>query len=132
MAVVVVAEDDDALRAVAVRVLKRAGHVVHAAPDGAEALHLLREYEADVVVSDIDMPVMSGVELSQQIRTDPRTASLPVLLVSGSLIPGDDRPRRAEATAILHKPYQAVELISCLAKVLVDGHQPGQPPTQCP
>ena len=130
MAVVVVAEDDDDLRSLAVRILKRAGHVVHASPNGAEALRQLRMHEVDVVLSDIDMPVMSGVELGKQIRADPRTASLPILLASGSLVPGDERPQQAQATAILCKPYGAQELVTCLEKVLVEGHQPGRPPME--
>ena len=132
MAVIVVAEDDDDLRAVTLRALQRAGHAVHVAPNRAEALQWLQEHGADAVISDIDMPVMSGVEMARQIRADPRTATLPIIFVSGSLVPGDDRPHQAEATAVLSKPFRAAELVACLEKVLVDGHARGQPPTQCP
>ncbi|MEV4635922.1 response regulator [Actinoplanes sp. NPDC049548] len=132
MADVLVAEDDDDIRGIIVRLLRRAGHDVRAAADGAQAWQLLGEQPPDIVVSDIDMPVMSGVELCQAIRNDPALQSLPVLLVSGSLMPGDDRPVRAQATAILGKPFSPQELQACVAKALQTGHHRGQPPSSCP
>ncbi|GGQ44837.1 response regulator [Couchioplanes azureus] len=132
MAVVVVAEDDDDLRAIAVRLLSRGGHRVTAAPNGAEALRLVGEERPDVVVSDIDMPVMSGVDLCLAIRADPALRELPVVFISGSLVPGDDRPVRAQATTMLRKPFTAQELLGCVEKALHSGHQPGQEPFDCP
>ncbi|MFF5079403.1 response regulator [Actinoplanes sp. NPDC000266] len=132
MAAVVVAEDDDDIRMITVRLLRRAGHTVEEAPDGQAALELVRQVQPDVVVSDIDMPRMSGVQLCQAIRADPTTADLPVIFVSGSLLPGDARPAAAQATAILRKPFKPAELLACLDKALTSGHEPGQEPSQCP
>jgi CheY-like chemotaxis protein len=131
MALVVVAEDDDDIRMIIVRLLRRAGHTVAEAPDGQAALELSGAVRPDAVVSDIDMPRMSGVGLCQAIRADPATATVPVIFVSGSLIPGDTRPNDAQATAVLSKPFKPGELLSCLDKVLATGHQPGQEPTTC-
>nr|WP_280528278.1 response regulator [Actinoplanes ianthinogenes] len=79
---------------------------------------------AGPVVSDIDMPHLTGVELCRTIRADPATATLPVIFVSGSLVPGDSRPVDAQATAILCKPFKPAELIACLDKALAAGHEP--------
>jgi CheY-like chemotaxis protein len=132
MAVVVVAEDDDDIREVTVRALRRAGHTVTAVANGAEAWRLVAEQRPDVVVSDIDMPVMSGLELCLAIRGDARLRDLPVVFVSGSLTSGDHRPVQAQATAMLHKPFVPRELLACVDKAVQSGHQQGQQPFTCP
>ena len=132
MAVIVVVEDDVDVREVTVMVLRRAGHTVTVAGDGVAGLEAVRDKRPDVVVSDIEMPLMSGVEMCRAIRAEPATSDLPVLLVSGSVAVGDTRPADAGATAFLRKPFQGRELLECVQKVLHAGHQPGQPPTECP
>jgi CheY-like chemotaxis protein len=132
MAVLVLAEDDADIRNIMVRVLRRAGHTVVEAPDGAAGLQAVREHQPDLVVSDIDMPNMSGVELAQAIRADPQTRALPVLFVSGSLTPGDRRPKLAEATAVMLKPFKARDLAACVQTLIDDGHQDGREPVVCP
>jgi|SRR3954468_16189690 CheY-like chemotaxis protein len=121
MTTLVLAEDDDDIRAVTARILRRAGFAVVETADGAAALAAVREHRPAVVVSDIDMPVMSGVELCRSLRSDPATKDLPVILVSGSLTPGDDRPKTAQATAVVSKPFRPRELVDCVAEALGDG-----------
>ena len=104
MATIVLADDDD-IRTLTARILRRAGHTVVATPHGAAGLQAVREHAPDLVVSDIDMPIMSGVEFCLKIRADPQTAHLPVVFVSGSLLPGDARPVDGRATAVLRKPF---------------------------
>lgn len=131
MAYVVVAEDDADIRAVMVRVLQRGGHTVKAVADGAQALSLILELPPDVVVADIDMPVMSGIELCRAIRTGPATRAVPVVFVSGGLMPGDERPARAQATATLPKPFQNRQLLACVTRAAQTGHDSHQPPWDC-
>jgi CheY-like chemotaxis protein len=131
MALIVVADDDGDLRALMALVLKRDGHTVVETADGVEALDAVRDRRPDAVVSDIDMPHMSGTELCVAIRADPAFRDLPVLLVSGSIMPGDDRPRQVQATALLRKPFVRHELTACLNTALGGGHRYGQPPTEC-
>ncbi|GAA4603417.1 CheY-like chemotaxis protein [Actinoplanes octamycinicus] len=111
MTTLVVADDHDDIRMIMARVLRRAGYTVVEAADGAEALRAVREQTPAAVVSDIDMPVMSGVDLCREIRADAATRDLPVLFVSGSLMPGDDRPARAQATAVITKPFTPQGLV---------------------
>lgn len=132
MTVLVVAEDDDDIRAVTARILRRAGYTVAETADGAAALQAVREYAPAAVVSDIDMPVMSGVELCRQLRAAPATKNLPVIFVSGSLMPDDTRPVDAQATATLLKPFTASDLVACVQKALQSGHHEGQDPSVCP
>ncbi|GAB1688355.1 response regulator [Krasilnikovia sp. M28-CT-15] len=112
--------------------LRRAGHEVIEAPDGVDALQDVRERRPDAVVTDIDLPKMSGVELCNAIRADAATAHLPVIFVSGSLVPGDRRAVEARATSLLLKPFLGQDLVSCLEMALAAGHDDGRPPRECP
>ena len=132
MATIVLAEDDDDIRTVTERVLRRGGHTVVATPDGAAALQAVREHRPDLVVSDIDMPIMSGIELCRAIRAEPDIAGLAVLFVSGSLVPGDTRADAAQATATMFKPFTPADLLACVDKLLQTGHSKGQEPAACP
>jgi CheY-like chemotaxis protein len=129
--IIVLAEDDSDIRELTTRLLRRAGHTVIAVPDGKAAWDAIGQQQPDLVVSDIDMPIMSGIDLCRQIRADHRTRSLPVLFVSGSLMPSDTRPEQAGATAILRKPFLPRELTACVEKMLQTGHTDGQSPTSC-
>jgi CheY-like chemotaxis protein len=132
VALVVVAEDDGDIRSIMVRVLRRGGHDVKEAADGAAALEAVLEHRPQALVTDIDMPAMTGTELCQAIRANQDLRDLPVVFVSGSLLPGDTRPVAAGATAVLTKPFKPRELTDCLAKALATGHRHGEPPTTCP
>ncbi|MEV4276435.1 response regulator [Actinoplanes xinjiangensis] len=132
MALLVVAEDDGDIRDVLLRLLSRDGHTVIAADNGATALQeVLTRPGVEAVVTDIDMPQMSGLELCRRIRANEERACLPVILVSGSLMPGDQRPRQVEATALLPKPFRPAELLGCLREALASGHTPGRQPCVC-
>ena len=78
---VLLVDDNGALRRVFGRALTRAGYAVVEVSNGAEAMTLVPEGEFDVVVSDVRMPDMDGVELLMAIHE--RDADLPVLLISG-------------------------------------------------
>ncbi|GLW33652.1 response regulator [Actinoplanes regularis] len=132
MTVLVLAEDDDDIRKLSARILRRAGYTVIEAVDGGTALEAVREHNPAVVVSDVDMPVMTGVELSLALRADPATRDLPVIFVSGSLIPGDARPAEGQATDVLLKPFLPADLLACVEKALETGHIDGVEPDTAP
>lgn len=118
MTTLVLAEDDEDIRMIAARILRRAGYTVVEAADGAEALTAVREHQPAAVVSDIDMPRLSGIDLCLTLRADPATADLPVIFVSGSLLPGDTRPARAQATAVVSKPFGPRDLVNSVQEAL--------------
>jgi CheY-like chemotaxis protein len=116
---IVVAEDHEEIRYVVQRALERAGHVVVATEDGAEALAAVRKHLPDMVVTDMDMPRMTGLDLCRAIRADARLRHIPVVLASGSLLPGDVRPSQAGVSATLLKPFLPAQLLACVADLLV-------------
>ena len=88
---VLVVDDAVIVREVERSILEQAGYEVEAAGDGLEAMSLLAQRPCDLVVSDIDMPRMNGLELTARIRATPRFAQLPVILVTAR---GDEESRR--------------------------------------
>lgn len=79
-------------------ILAGAGYQVEIAHDGVEALELLRRRDWDLVITDVDMPNMDGVELTAHLRADPRLRHLPVIIVS-SRDSGDHRRTGIDAGA---------------------------------
>jgi len=115
---IVVAEDHEDIRFVLQRALERAGHQVVTANDGAAALEAIRKHKPDVVVTDVDMPRMTGLDLCRAIRADAGLRHIPVVLASGSMLPGDERAAEAGANATLLKPFLPDQLLACVAALL--------------
>jgi DNA-binding response OmpR family regulator len=80
---IVVAEDDEDSRIILVKTLEKNGYEVLAAPDGTSALELLRTSVPDLLISDINMPGMNGLELLKTVRTDENLKSIRVILLTG-------------------------------------------------
>ena len=118
MAVIVTAEDHDDIRTVTARSLQRAGHTVVATADGAQALDAVRQHRPDIVITDVDMPQLTGLQLCRAIRDDPHLQAIPVLLVSGSIHPDDPRAVEAGATDILPKPFMPSDLLNRVTALL--------------
>jgi DNA-binding response OmpR family regulator len=82
MATVLLAEDDADIRLLVTFKLKKAGHQVRAFGDGPSALAAARENPPDLAVLDIMMPGMSGLEVCRELRKDPATAKIPVIILT--------------------------------------------------
>ncbi|MCM4076354.1 SpoIIE family protein phosphatase [Paractinoplanes hotanensis] len=112
-ATVLVADDNADMRDYLARLLRSAGHRVLAVGDGQAALEVARREDPGLVVSDVMMPRLDGLELVAALRADPRTAGTPVLLLSAragqeASIEGLD----AGADDYLVKPFSSAELLA--------------------
>ena len=99
--------------------LKAAGHVVRAAPDAAEAIRAILTEPPELIVSDVSMPYLDGLELLHVLRSEPTTKRIPVILLTGNR--DDDtvsRARELGADDFLSKPIQVENLLSAIDKVL--------------
>ncbi|WP_378028489.1 response regulator [Actinoplanes sp. GCM10030250] len=114
---ILVVDDEPDLRFILRRILIRAGHDVVEAGDGAAALTSVDESPPDLVVTDMMMPVMGGVELIRRLHADPATAAIPILAVSG------DWQLAVDADAALAKPYQRAELLMLAEGLLRKGRE---------
>jgi CheY-like chemotaxis protein len=115
---VLVVEDEDGVRDIVCRILRRAGYEVHAAADPAEALRVVGAgLHIDVLLSDVIMPGMSGTQLAAELRRD--RPELPVLFMSGYTSGPAPGGQEIPADApLLHKPFQTEKLLSALQGVL--------------
>ena len=110
MARVLVADDAPEIRALIETILATDGHDVVTAADGLEALQRYRAESFDVICSDLDMPGLTGVELTRAVRAD-TADDVPILLVSGSGSPRDIREaHEAGISAYLEKPFSVASL----------------------
>jgi len=79
---VLIADDSITTRTLEKHILETAGYEVHVAVDGQEAWERLRELQPDVVISDVEMPRMTGLELAARIKGDEQTRRIPVVLLT--------------------------------------------------
>jgi two-component system, chemotaxis family, sensor kinase CheA len=113
---------DDALmvRELQRSILERGGYAVRTASDGAEALAMLADQPADLVVTDLEMPNLDGFALTSSIRAHPRLSNIPVLIVS-SRASAEDHQRGLDAGAdgyIVKTSFDEAGLLSAVSRLL--------------
>ncbi|HEY2337847.1 MAG TPA: Hpt domain-containing protein [Burkholderiales bacterium] len=117
--VVMVVDDSLTVRKITSRLLEREGYTVLTAKDGVDALEQMRETLPGVMLVDIEMPRMDGFDLTRNVRGDPRTAGIPIVIISSRTA---DKHRNQAiqlgVNAFLGKPYQEAELLQHVAKYL--------------
>jgi two-component system chemotaxis sensor kinase CheA len=118
---ILVVDDSITTRTLEKNILEAAGYNVTIATDGYEALGLIRSTgRPNLVVTDIVMPRMDGFELTQQIKTDPQLANLPVILVT-SLDSAEDKERGIEVQAdayIVKSSFDQVNLLETIKQLI--------------
>jgi DNA-binding response OmpR family regulator len=95
------------------------GYQVLVAADGSEALRLVTEGGPDVVVLDVMMPGIDGLEVTRRLRADPATAGLPILLLSAKAQVADVDAGRELANEYVTKPFDALDLLDRVASLLI-------------
>ena len=108
---ILVADDTDSVRALFRKLLTADGHEVIAVEDGVAALAAVQEHRPDVILLDVGMPQLDGLEVCRRLKSDPQTRLTPVVLVTG-LSDMSDRIKGIEAGAdeFLSKPVHPHEL----------------------
>ena len=111
---IVVADDDIDIADLYAYSLEVAGHTVHTAVDGVSALQLVRQFLPDLVVLDQNMPGLTGLEVAAALRSDSRTADLPILMVTAN------GPKNAAALVdrLLTKPLAPRQLLGTMRDML--------------
>jgi CheY-like chemotaxis protein len=117
MADILVIDDDPQMRRLIARILMGASHAVREAADGRKGLALVREQRPDLVVCDLVMPDMEGIETILTLRSE--NAGLPIIAISG----GNDplylnAASKLGASASLGKPFSPDELLNLVADLL--------------
>ena len=109
---VVVAEDDTVNRELLDELLTISGCLVVATPDGQSALEKMIEDPPDLLLADVDMPRMDGLDLCQRVKTMPSTHLVPVIIITAHNSEAIKRRARiAGADAFIEKPYDSQFLL---------------------
>ncbi|MEM9346533.1 MAG: response regulator [Planctomycetota bacterium] len=116
---VLIADDEPHIRHLVGTKLKMAGFEVLVATNGQDCLELAREHHPELIVTDYQMPVLSGFEMSQALAADNDTASIPVILLTarGHKLSADDLATTS-IQMIVDKPFGPTDLITRVKGVL--------------
>ena len=112
MARILIVDDEPDIRFMMRLISEGAGHTVVEARHGGTGLKSVKATRPDLVITDVMMPTMDGLEFITRLRSDPETAAIPILAVSGNseLANGAD--------AVLRKPFLAKELLVAAAHLI--------------
>lgn len=121
--VALVVNDSMLIRYTVCRFLEGRGYTVESATNGVEALQILGRVHPDLIVTDMQMPKMTGSELITALKQNPQTASIPIIIVAGRASGFDEKEKRADFAI-----YKDIDIEGQLAKALeaVMGKASGQ------
>ncbi len=124
MARILLIDDDDVFRTAVEAMLKSGGHTVEAAAKGAVALAAHARQPCDVVVTDVLMPDMDGIEILRALRAGPAPPCIVVMTGGSALLGRDflDTARMLGADATIAKPFHAAALLATVDAALEARH----------
>lgn len=122
-AVALVVDDSMLIRYTVCRFLEERGFAVESATNGVEALQILEKIHPDLIFTDMQMPKMSGSELITALKKNPKTATIPIIIVAGRASGFDEKETRANFAI-----YKDIDIQGQLEKALdaVMGKSPAQ------
>ncbi len=126
-ATILIAEDDPVFRRIIAFSLQSAGFECHVAANGLEAWGILKETHVDLLVTDHEMPICSGIELIQQLRSMPSHDQLPIILstAKGLEFDADELVAMNQPLAILRKPFSPRQMTAMVMSMLATCPQGG-------
>ena len=116
---VLVVDDDQKVRTLLAELLENEGYEIVTAADGGSGLEIVSSFEPDVVISDVVMPVLDGIEFCRRIKQDQKTGDIPVLLISGlrNAVADSVAGLTAGADDYLDIPFRNEELLVKVARL---------------
>jgi CheY-like chemotaxis protein len=116
---ILVADDETHILHVVSLKLKNAGYTVLTARDGQEALDLAQQERPDLIITDYHMPQLSGLELCQRLKQDPKTSHIPAIMLTARgyhLEPKDTQ--QSGILRMLSKPFSPRQLLTAVTEIL--------------
>jgi CheY-like chemotaxis protein len=117
MSKILVIEDDEVMREMLRLRLVQAGYAVILAHDAAVAAHAVTTQRPDLILADINMPYLSGLQLIEAMKSDPATAHIPVIFVTGNAA-AEAEAMRVGGAGFLTKPVRDEDLLAMVARHL--------------
>ena len=124
MAKVLIVEDNSANMTLAVFLLQSAGHAVLTARDAEAGLTLARDEQPDLILMDIQLPGMDGLQATALLKRDDATRAIPVIALTALAMKGDEeRIRAAGCDGYIAKPMRYQEFLATIAAQLTRQHE---------
>lgn len=114
---ILIVDDDELNRKLFGLMLSARGYRILHAGDGYRSLDLVREEHPDLVIMDLGLPDVSGLEVTHRLKTDKDTGGIPVIIATAYMF-SDDQLRASGCDAFIMKPFTAPELIRMVETVL--------------
>jgi len=112
-------EDNEMNRKIVRDLLKRTKYTLIEAHDGEAGVAKALEARPDLILMDIQLPKISGLEATKRLRAEAATANTPIIAITSFALSGDDvKAKEAGATAYLAKPYSPFDLLNLIRKIL--------------
>lgn len=121
---ILVVDDDPAIIEIMTAILGKSGYRIFTAQGGSECIEMTKKVSADIIIMDIDMPRMNGIEACTILKNDPDTKDIPIIFLTG--LPGNDMLKIAfdcGGTDYVCKPINRIELLSRIKSVLTSQRQ---------
>jgi two-component system cell cycle response regulator DivK len=116
---IIVVEDNELNLKLFCDLLRAHGYETEAVRDGREAVERTRAFEPDLIIMDIQMPHVSGLELIEQLKADPDLKHIPVMAVTAYAAKGDEeRIRDAGAEGYVSKPISVMKFVEAVGALL--------------
>ena len=112
-------EDNEMNRKIVRDLLKRTTYKLVEAHDGEAGVAKALEILPDLILMDIQLPKLSGLDATKKLRAEAATANTPIVTITSFALSGDDlKAKEAGATAYLAKPYSPFDLLSLIRRIL--------------
>ena len=112
-------EDNEFNRKIVKQLLAQTKYQLREATDGETGLRMAHEEAPDLILMDVQLPKMSGLEATRRLRADPQTAAIPIFVITSYALSGDaEKAKDAGATAYLAKPYSPRDLLAKIREIV--------------
>src|SRR5215470_6478544 len=117
MTTILYVEDNEMNRKIVRDLLRRTKYQLVEAHDGEEGIAKALEVRPDLILMDIQLPKLSGLDATKRLRAEAATAQTPIITITSFALSGDDqKAKQAGATAYLAKPYSPFDLLNLIRK----------------
>jgi two-component system cell cycle response regulator DivK len=115
-------EDNEFNRKIVRQLLAQTKYRLLEAVDAESGLKAAQDEPPNLILMDVQLPKMSGLDATQQLRADPRTAAVPIVVITSYALSGDaEKAKAAGATAYLAKPFSPRELLAKIREIVPEG-----------
>lgn len=122
---ILVCDDEPHIVHVVSTKLRNGGYEVVTAADGEEAFETAKKVKPDLVMTDYQMPYLSGLELCAKLRTEPATATIPVIMLTArGFALGAEELKETNIRKVLPKPFSPREVLASVQEILNPGACP--------